>query len=208
MNSQPFHFQDCEARAMSRYVEQQLIKLYRVWGRDGLWENFPVELTGRQRELITQSYDISSAASSAQGVARNAMLITFNLDGLEWDTYTQIFDRLCSYKNLITDVQAVLEQRSDNPEEPYGYHMHVLVTPLKNKAEILKRSHAAAQFILKKLGTQCNLSSVDVKAIPREAGEAYIAGEKATEAKNAKVEVDRMLREQFGHPHIMIPKII
>lgn len=131
-------------------------------------------------------------------------LITINAkDGIDpvkfWNQMSK-----CIKKSALQAKQAkyVLEQRSEEQQEPYGWHIHWLVDfeATSSTAIIVQQVYQCFTRYL----TGSNY--VDVKDVPDdhwEHKEKYITGGKKDE-KMKKVEKDRKLREELGIPEIIV----
>lgn len=145
-------------------------------------------------ELI-DAYDIMQTTEKMKA-SRNPdevkiISITINPPpGVTWDDLEQVCEKIKSKKNFLLDVEYVLEQRSEDPENPYGYHCHIAAKPLKNKKEIINRCYSAYQFYNLPGGKQV----IDVNMNSPKAY-AYIAGNKDA-SKVAKTKVDELLRSE------------
>ena len=88
-----------------------------------------------------------------------------------------------------------LEQRSEADQEPYGWHIHILMKTSQPKCKIIDKIHKCFKNYI----TARNY--VDVTK-PNENSEKYLKGQKI-EAKMKKVEKDIKLREKWGIPNFL-----
>lgn len=92
----------------------------------------------------------------------------------------------------------VIEQRGENGQEPYGWHIHWVLKPAVYTSKSVKVQQVYQCF--KKFVAGDNY--IDVKPVTRtpECVLKYIEGIKKDEGKHAKVEQDKVVRLRIGIP--------
>lgn len=106
-----------------------------------------------------------------------ACLITVTMPDEESDPVlvASIAYKIAGYRNLLTNPEMSLEQRSDDPESPFGYHSHIVAYVEKPKSDILKRCNAAYKQVMKVSPPN---NAIDIKYMPYDDGLKYITKEK------------------------------
>ena len=102
-------------------------------------------------------------------------LITINPPDSCEDELHSLLKLISGYKDFLGPYSEwSLEQRSDDPEEPYGYHIHIAMQNFygKPRSQVLTRSQNALKRQLKNIGY--NPQSIDVKEMPFSACTKYV----------------------------------
>jgi len=196
-----YNFSDSSSRAVSKFVENRLTKLYTVSAQAGLWDNIPFHFTPEQKAILDKSFHLKDLESNDK---TEGILITLNLPPEEasWEICHAFAKKLISRKNLLSSGMYVLEQRSEDSFAPQGWHVHILTMPFASKSQIEHRGWqtVVATFKAAKLPPPTNKKSLHVVACNYEKKVAYIQGDKE-DTKMSKVVVDRILREELGYEH-------
>lgn len=129
------------------------------------------------------------------------VLLTINPPGDEgatWDQLKELWTGLINAKNILFDAQMVLEQRSMDPTDPRGWHMHIATKNRKGKARS-QFIQSVYYYYKKIIGTHG--SNVIHFCKKRDAYE-YVNGLKFGEKKNKKMQCDIILREKLSFDNI------
>lgn len=99
-------------------------------------------------------------------------LVTINPASDDVSIPAQVCARIFTYKNFVTSYQWSLEQRSDDPDNPFGYHAHIAFPNLFGlpKSQIITRCYNA----LKKIDPSSSRNSVHVKMLPQDSAIQYV----------------------------------
>lgn len=108
-------------------------------------------------------------------------------------------------RKWIKEYYATFEQRSEDYKNPFGFHCHALlvVSESKRKSEILRETfNSFKDMVGNKL--HCDVRNYPYSFFADKM--AYLRGEKDDEAKDRKVEADRLWRNEIGIPDIISSK--
>lgn len=162
-------------------------RYYRLLISNKLEDKIPHELL----EVYHLEDEIERLKSARDGSSRISMITINPPDQYNWNDLEGVVDKILGYKNFIIDPEVAYEQRSDDPANPHGYHVHIACKLTKSKAEVIKRCYSAYQ--------QCKLlgspSVINVNMNSPNAIE-YVNGHKSSSSKLQKVKVDKAIKDR------------
>lgn len=105
----------------------------------------------------------------------------------------EVVDRMCKI-SCIEKMKYVYEQRSEDPENPHGWHIHAYVETTYSPSHI-KNFIAQRTYKKKKGGINCSVkcTSADLRWLDN-----YMMGNKHNDSKVGAVKADRILRVRLG----------
>jgi len=186
----------------------------------GDWDSLPFEVHPDDKVVIQSFSKNAKEKGPPQDEGMRSFLITFNPpddlylpDSVKamgpWGLHDLFCEKVMSYKMCPGDGIVVYEQRSDDVDNPRGYHCHILIANRSGQslATVLNMSKRAL-LQLRDPRTKVKFSpvgheSVDVKMISWQAGYKYLSGDKESEEKRIKCAVDKQLRSLYGYPDII-----
>lgn len=164
MNERSAH-DEGQRRAAIKIVEQTYVQYYRLKLEQG---EVPHEAF-KNREFQEAYSFIKQSKKEKFDNVKKTVLITVNppesVDDFngQKERLTAIVKKVASYKNVISEnAEWSLEQRSDDPDNPYGMHCHIVssVTGL-SKSEYITRVYNATRCVFK--GWDLSRNWVNVK---------------------------------------------
>jgi len=108
-----------------------------------------------------------------------------------WSNLQKVVEKLLEYKDFLIDPEVQYEQRSEDVDKPYGWHVHIackLGRSHKNTIDTVFRA-------MEKIISSSTRQSVDLRRSNK--AYDYVKGKKDDDSKNAKMEVDKVLRESL-----------
>lgn len=199
--SDPITFmQECRRDALYTATKQIMVKYFRAKIKakeldEQVWQ------IGDFKEML--SY-LEKAQSEHIPLDTKKWLITISPNPkseVSWVMLIKTFEKLCGYKGILHEPTMVLEQRSEDVNNPYGYHMHI-ATANSNGLCASALITRCQQAVKNTLGI-IDRTVVDVKW--RQNAYEYVAGEKSPD-KEKKMEVDRLLRKDKNLEDLYIYK--
>lgn len=143
------------------------------------------------KELIKLHNDTKLLEKDRENDNVKVWMLTINPPNpYDWSHLIQVVDKILTFKNVIIDPEVQLEQRSDDEEFPFGYHVHIACKIGKSSKGVIDDCYRA----LSKFCPNATRNCIDLKRSPK--AYEYIAGDKVPE-KMLKVRVDQILRNNF-----------
>lgn len=185
--------QDVEYTSLRKASESIITKYFRAELMRG---NFAVHKETEHFGLLHKAVKALSKVNPQTAT----ILLTINPpEGVTWEQLILLWDKLKVSKNLLFEATMVLEQRSLDPNNPYGYHMHIATKNLSGKA---KSQYLALTYRYYKNTIEDHGKAV-VHFCPKNEAYAYVRGIKPLDAdvqahmrKNALLLVDKELRDK------------
>lgn len=118
-------------------------------------------------------------------------MLTINpLDDPYWEQLEKIVPKLLSYKNFLIDAEVQYEQRSEDENNPYGFHVHIACKLGRSTKNTIDTVFSTVRKYLPGILR----SSIDLR-LSKNAYE-YVKGNKGDDSKNRKMEVDEIIRQK------------
>lgn len=109
-----------------------------------------------------------------------------------WKPLEMLIDFITSRKNLLISPEWCYEQKSENKDNPYGYHVHIAFYSSQRQSEIIRRVFAD----LKKVFDDPEENWIDINTNSPVAYN-YVHGQKKLEKEN-KLKVDEIIRKKYN----------
>lgn len=154
---------------------------------------------GTNSGSLQNIYNVSLAASPPPSAPFK--LITINLDNkIVLDQIRGVFDyTLKMRKCFIDEFWFCIEQRGDNIENTFGFHIHMLIKLNKHKAKSYLVNEMYNYF--KRYITAKNYIDVKDKVYTPENVINYMSGQKE-DSKLDKVKIDHIIHNKLSIPHV------
>lgn len=172
-------------RAKVDIVRQVYKKYYQLC----LDENLP--LPPELKEL-RKVYNDNVRLSNARIDAKIYMLTLNPPDEVDWESLSSCVEHLVNFKGMLIDPQIEYEQRSEDVDNPHGFHVHIackLGRSTRNVIDTVART-------LQRYCPNSTRNSVDLR-LSRNAY-SYVDGDKGDPSKIPKMSVDQKLREKYS----------
>lgn len=148
--------QEAMYRAQMKVIEQYYVSYYRTKLKQGEIPD-SVFMEGeflKIRKFVDTPRTVENSAT---------IMITINPpdDSVDWTVLHKIVELIASYQNFLTDVRYSLEQRSEDPSNPYGWHTHMIAVSAKPRSDIIKRCYAAYKKVT---NTDPGMQVIDYKS--------------------------------------------
>lgn len=192
--SDPYQFmQECRRDALYTATKQVMVKYFRAKIQDEILDEQVWDL-GDFKEML--SYLKKNKTDRIMSTSKK-YLITINPpkdSDIEWPSLLNTYKKICAYKEVLHNPKMVLEQRSEDPNNPYGWHMHIAT----ENAYGLSKSQMITRCLLglKNITGLTNRNIIDVSWTPT--AYEYVAGEK-TDDKKLKLNCDKLIRENLKY---------
>lgn len=183
----------CKAEAARRVLINAYAKHYRM-------------LLSEQRSdihpLFSADPDIAAVWESimhpTRSVKTRMFMVTVNPpDKYDWSHLLALWNRMLVYKEALRDAEMVLEQRSTDPDNPFGWHMHIAsLSTGKSKAQTLQQFFNGLARVMPDASPTC----VDHVWSPK--AYSYVQGLKFGAEKENKMNCDRILRNKKSYEDI------
>lgn len=179
-------------------LEKLHLILLDKYRKDGDADSFKYNL-----QIVNEEYEkikrrqINKFLSGKMVEKKNkALFVTISFDdAFEPRLYIDILNKMLS-KVWVLDYEYVIEQRSEEEGEYYGFHAHILITTPKPPSQALREIYASVKDIVQ------GQNFVDVKRVYDVDGiRKYMSGQKKQE-KKGKVDNDNKMREFYGISHL------
>lgn len=188
--------------ARQKVIEQCWIKYFRMLIKKSDYSWIP------DNSEKGQFVEMMSLCNSAEEEAKlSGYLITINPPSDEYDWYflQKVVEQILNKKEFLGDLYVTYEQRSDDPQSPYGWHCHIFAFNKygRPKSDIVRRIYQSFIKLIKnregRVGVTDSIVDIKEKKTQSSIDNAikYIKGEK-TGDKEAKVDADLYIKDLMG----------
>lgn len=186
-------FEEATHRAKVQLIQSELVKNYRFKLQD---ETLRSQLPADLQHLIRVYEQNKQLSQSRDSEVIKEYLLTINPpDNYNWVSLKPLVTKLLSYRDFLIDPLISWEQRSENVDNPYGWHVHIACKLGRSSTNTIDTVY---KQVHKFLGSDCNRACIDLKKTPN--AYEYVSGSKRDEdgSKTNKMKVDKIQRELQG----------
>lgn len=174
-------------RAMLKFMESKFVEHFRLIDKKKEFHRFPSQLKGNR--FLTVLEEVHEM--NLENVKRQMLTINPPDSVKDWNGLKRLVELVVKRRNLLIDPLWCFEQRSEDPNNPHGFHVHIAFSSAQRKSEIIRRVFTD----LEKVFDEPKRQWIDINDNSPNAYD-YIKGEKISE-KQKKLEVDRLIRKKY-----------
>lgn len=182
----PYDFIDCEWVLTKDSQEEGLLIFQQALEAAKIHEDAKRSVS---ISIVANQLREQHKAETPKVFTEGMIALTICPDSGDHNTMIEVAKQVATLK-CVNSGKYVIEQRSEPGEDPHGWHLHFLIKSTYAPSQV-------KQYVQQKLKKKYNCTYYATKADNRWE-ENYMQGNKHNTSKDAKVQQDRILRQQLG----------